>query len=138
MNITQHRPLTQDPPHRRVFVLSVALVVLTLLALAIAVPDIPTSPHADKQHRHDAITPAQIKRACDEKGAYQIWKDRQRDKFYLLCQVDEDTFGIRIIAKNAKGVWEEITAFAKSDPSLKSTVQYLLRLNATRFIAPLP
>jgi hypothetical protein len=114
-----------------------ALLILALIILLASLPVI----HIDQRVHVDHAASPHIRRCLDQKGPYQIWRDlTDRDKFYLLCQIDEepykDQWGVRVIVKTAKG-WYEKSAYLLKDGTWAKGIKYLEGI-ATRWKQPLP
>ena len=84
-------------------------------------------PHAAEKHGADAVA---IRKACDEKDPYQVWRNKDGETFYQICQLPDKRWGIRAIVKQ-NGKWIEKTAFVPDgDGSLQSVIKYLFNFAA--------
>lgn len=73
--------------------------------------------HAETKHPGDSM-------CIDGGNVIQVWENPFTHHCAELSQIDEDTFGIRIIAK-IKGRFEELTAFIDDADGLRQVEQYL-------------
>ena len=92
-----------------------------------------SQPHAESRHGEEVAT---VRKSCDEKEPYQIWRNRDGKTFYQLCQLPDDRYGIRAIIKDGED-WVEKTSFIPKDGTLAEVMKYLEGF-ATRYTAPLP
>lgn len=87
-------------------------------------------PHAENG-AHAADT-ASVRHCLENRGPDQVWKDRfEKDKFYLLCQVDDERWGFASIIKEGEK-WVEKTSFIPKSGSWKDVIGYLEKWG-TRF-----
>jgi len=119
---------TLQPP-RKSFLLGLIAVILLLMATSVIV----VHDHAVERHGADAKA---IRECLDNKGPYQLWRARDSETFYRLCQLDDGQWGLQAIIKEG-GAWHEKTAFIRGDGSWKALMDYLQRF-ATRYTGALP
>jgi hypothetical protein len=112
------------------FVIGLALVFGAALgdnmSLALGVME---QPHAEARH----VEAPAIRQCLDNNGPYMIWKHKFAPTWYLICQIDADTWGLQAV--NREGV--EKTAFSPGDGSYRALMDYL-RGFATKFKGGLP
>lgn len=106
-------------------------VIAPVLNLATVV--IPSN-HAVDRHGMEALA---IRNCFEDNGDYQVWRNTfNHDKFYHICQLEDNVFGIQVVCMN-NAVCNEVTAFIKGDGSMRELIAYL-RNRATIFTAGLP
>ncbi len=99
------------------FIALATAILITVLAIKV-IPQ----PHAAEKHGSDAVA---IRKACDDKDPYQVWRNKDGKTFYQICQLPDERWGIRAIVKQ-DGKWIEKTAFVPDgDGSLQSVLKYL-------------
>lgn len=76
---------------------------LLLLAFALLAAVI-FGAHAVAKHGSDAEL---VRQACDNNGHYQLWQALERPgKFYRVCQLDGQRFGLQIVECTRAGIRE--------------------------------
>lgn len=104
------------------------IAIVLLMAAAVVV-------HAHAVERHGAEAEA-VRKCLENKGPYQLWRSRDSNTFYRLCELDDGRWGLQAILKEGN-VWHEKTAFIRGDGSWKALMEYLQRF-ATRYTGSLP
>lgn len=95
------------------------------LSLALGVMEMP---HAEKH-----IEAPAIRQCLDRNGPYMIMKHKFMPTWYLICQINPDTWGFQAVDRD--GI--EKTAFSPGMGSYREVMDYLARF-ATRFKGGLP
>jgi hypothetical protein len=94
-------------------------------------PMLATANHQVSQHginKHPEATA--IEKSCN-KNVYQVWRDKRERKYYFLCKLEGDKWGIiPVIVTSAGEVWK--TAFSPGTGCWGDTVRYLSSA-ATRY-----
>ncbi len=115
-----------------------AVLFLALLAAAVGlVWAILVGPedHAQTRHGSDAVA---IRQCIDRNGPYQVWRGKDKETWYLTCQLPDGRWGVRsVIWDKALRAFFEKTAFVPEDGAEGDLLGYLAKWG-TRWNGPLP
>jgi hypothetical protein len=83
--------------------------------------------HAVARHGDDARA---IRRCNMDQGPRFVF--RAGDTYYLLCQLDDERWGLQAVKKGYKNLYNELTAFVKGKGTYRELMAYMQRIGATR------
>ncbi len=75
---------------------------------------VPDAAHATAKHGTEADA---IRRCLENNGPVQQWQklmpdgSLSPDRFFLVCQLEEDRYGVQLVERTAEGAWKEITSY---------------------------
>lgn len=101
---------------------------IILLLIVIFALGVVTTEHAMK---HDEAST--IRKCLDENGPYMVMKNKFDPTWYLLCQIDQNHWGIQAVTRDGF----EKTAFSPGDGSYKALMDYMNKI-AVRFKGTVP
>lgn len=83
--------------------------------------------HATERHGTDAQS---VRDCIEQQGYMQVWWNADNEHRIEVCQVDEHTWGLRVL-KRISGKWQEITAFVRHQATtIEEVDQYLTNSGA--------